>query len=102
LRIQPPLPSLFPYTTLFRSRVLTLSFVMAVMSVATDPAPAANPPERATPARQSFVRGFHVMPAQIVFGQLVKTTTKKTAWYKDKDRKSTRLNSSHVSISYAV
>ena len=67
-------------------RVLTLSFVMAVMSVATDPAPAANPPERATPDRQSFVRGFHVMPAQIVFGQLVKTTTKKTAWYKDKKK----------------
>src|SRR6266496_5507158 len=55
---RPPRSTLFPYTTLFRSRP--------------------RPARRATGSRQDLARVHH------------------------RDRKSTRLNSSHVEISYAV
>src|SRR5690349_22114622 len=59
---RPPRSTLFPYTTLFRSRGVRVP-----------------PPEPAT-----HVLGDHPKPATC------------------EDRKSTRLNSSHVEISYAV
>src|SRR5690348_17499802 len=62
---RPPRSTLFPYTTLFRSREPTV----APRRKITLPAPAASLP------RRLFIGG---------------------------DRKSTRLNSSHPSISYAV
>src|SRR5207249_7791543 len=57
---RPPRSTLFPYTTLFRSRAASER---------------RNPPEYASRNQRDLARG---------------------------DRKSTRLNSSHVSISYAV
>src|SRR5437868_13218113 len=72
----PPRSTLFPYTTLFRS--LTTDRVL-VRSSPTVPAP--SPPFG---GRDSRARRF----------ALGRTD--------DGDRKSTRLNSSHVSISYAV
>src|SRR5437868_13293927 len=65
---RPPRSTLFPYTTLFRSRT-----------------PAA-PRERRTPALRE-----ELDPAYCSAGVR-----------RSRDRKSTRLNSSHVSISYAV
>src|SRR2546427_6693456 len=77
---RPPRSTLFPYTTLFRSR----------------------PPLPPPPSRSSFplaprlrLQGTHVVhqvPA-VVTPHLVPV---------DRDRKSTRLNSSHSQISYAV
>src|SRR5438128_7877741 len=69
---RPPRSTLFPYTTLFRSMSLILQ---------KEPLPLA-----------------HSLPE--VPAELERITRK--ALRKDKDRKSTRLNSSHGSISYAV
>src|SRR5699024_12803523 len=66
---RPPIPTLFPYTTLFRS---------APARSTARPAPGAHRRSRRSRARWRPAR-----PAAA-------------------DRKSTRLNSSHVSISYAV
>src|SRR5688572_31278039 len=64
---RPPRSTLFPYTTLFRSIVRTVT-------------------ERRIPGRQR--------PKTALFGGKVVT--------EHEDRKSTRLNSSHSQISYAV
>src|SRR2546422_2264053 len=77
---RPPRSTLFPYTTLFRSRVVD------------DPSrePAGTDDVRvAREAQQPGLAGLHLEPAGR--GQNV-----------DQDRKSTRLNSSHGYISYAV
>src|SRR5258705_725005 len=68
---RPPRSTLFPYTTLFRSR---------------EPAAVINPPEG-----QASVT-LEAVPAQL--GDLES--------FAAQDRKSTRLNSSHLGISYAV
>src|SRR5438067_10550575 len=79
---RPPRPTLFPYTTLFRSRLRELN---------------ANPAEideseweLATDPPRIVQRGS--APMRSLVGEVVGRV----------DRKSTRLNSSHVSISYAV
>src|SRR3712207_7458054 len=76
---RPPRSTLFPYTTLFRSAV---------------DQPTDQPADQ--PADQP------VQPAGAASDEPVakKTSTRKTA--AKKDRKSTRLNSSHANISYAV
>src|SRR3712207_7148741 len=71
---RPPRSTLFPYTTLFRSYERTA------------PASYALPEERA-----SFIRKTYAHLAFAVLGLLGV-----------EDRKSTRLNSSHANISYAV
>src|SRR5256885_13109835 len=77
---RPPRSTLFPYTTLFRSdRVrLPLGRGRARVPRGAEPLPAGEPPRHehvAPPERDLRLRG---------------------------DRKSTRLNSSHLVISYAV
>src|SRR5256885_11968468 len=87
---RPPRSTLFPYTTLFRSQV------------DGDPA-AERPPGRDDPRRVD-VRS----PLQIIIrsvGRLVAAALARRALahaVADIDRKSTRLNSSHLVISYAV
>src|SRR5262245_62637811 len=76
---RPPRATLFPYTTLFRSRGVTLS---------TPGSPIIEPPARTLAYR------FGIVPSS--------DTAKDDAWNKSRDRKSTRLNSSHLGISYAV
>src|SRR5438874_10738749 len=78
---QPPRSTLFPYTTLFRSRCAT-----SRCSTATTIAAAAT-----TIAAAGTTTGAIAITAPTA------TTARKAA-----DRKSTRLNSSHVEISYAV
>src|SRR5690242_21271379 len=78
---RPPTSTLFPYTTLFRSKP-ELSFRSTWASFngeATDP-----PPRHPLPLVE-----VSLACAGEILGQ-------------DVDRKSTRLNSSHMSISYAV
>src|SRR3712207_8404473 len=85
---RPPRSTLFPYTTLFRSDVLALAVAGAVFfgvnNVLAGTAAALN--ERAPIV--AFLREdlpYHALTAASVI-----------------DRKSTRLNSSHANISYAV
>src|SRR5690606_41226031 len=73
---RPPRSTPFPYTTLFRSLVLAES-----LSASAPPSALATP-----------------MPSWVTT-----TTRRSSAWPRsDGDRKSTRLNSSHVKNSYAV
>src|SRR3712207_7548025 len=70
---RPPRSTLFPYTTLFRSSTTSPSPVGT-----TQPPAVATPAPPPTPTRQMSVSALK------------------------EDRKSTRLNSSHANISYAV
>src|SRR5699024_11837937 len=97
LSTRPPTSPLFPYTTLFRS-----------------PAPVGHPvPDgrlgvlrrRGPHDPQHRHRGFHGRRAALRTDSLQVFRTPCDArprWRARQDRKSTRLNSSHVSISYAV
>src|SRR2546426_3070608 len=78
---RPPRSTLFPYTTLFRSHL-----------------PLRDVRHRARPVRADTVRG-RVYGERIPDGGDVRT---RGAGRRDRDRKSTRLNSSHLVISYAV
>src|SRR2546427_4978498 len=78
---RPPRSTLFPYTTLFRSRFQVVDVVPRALSIA-------HADRRIAP------RGFPARAARVAehaFGEVRKL-----------DRKSTRLNSSHSQISYAV
>src|SRR5207253_8832033 len=87
-RPRPPRPTLFPYTTLFRSittgardlagNALAANFVWSFITAAT--------PGGQVPVTFGAATTFVVLAGSTV----------------TKDRKSTRLNSSHVAISYAV
>src|SRR2546426_8111456 len=83
---RPPRSTLFPYTTLFRSRDATLAGVIGVDLLhhpAHEPRDAAEPLlRRRGPGGSAFRRPLSVV--------------------RKGDRKSTRLNSSHLVISYAV
>src|SRR5258708_24721360 len=79
---RPPRSTLFPYTTLFRSRL-------------EEGRRDAAPPKHAYCTRYAFV---------IASGQSMRRSDVIVFWEEimKKDRKSTRLNSSHQIISYAV
>src|SRR5205814_3626189 len=80
---RPPLSTLFPYTTLFRSPLRRLA---SYLHRASSIHPASLPP-RKTSFRRARCRHRP---------QRRRTPSRK------RDRKSTRLNSSHLGISYAV
>src|SRR3712207_8865114 len=81
---RPPRSTLFPYTTLFRSRPAPLS-----------PDPPQRPPARARRRAAAPSGGSRGPPR----GDVLRA---KRDLHGKKDRKSTRLNSSHANISYAV
>ena len=89
---RPPRSTLFPYTTLFRSKIARFN-PMTHFTVWT---------KRVDILRQLAEAGvqqpdnFHVKVSSPLLNQCLPQTVK------EEDRKSTRLNSSHVSISYAV
>src|SRR3712207_7593032 len=85
---RPPRSTLFPYTTLFRSPLRTLQVPQAQAPLHRHRNPRQNPP---TPRPRLTTGGTGVPP--VVRG---------TAAPPYQDRKSTRLNSSHANISYAV
>src|SRR3712207_8211655 len=85
---RPPRSTLFPYTTLFRSVVMTITIQFSLDDrAAPPPPPSAPPPGGGRPISMSF-RNADVRDVLQFFAL--------------KDRKSTRLNSSHANISYAV
>src|SRR3712207_7690325 len=93
---RPPRSTLFPYTTLFRSnpekrrggQVLPLTdpHGMAVSLAETSDPREFTPWEQSPVPVERQVLGLHSV----------------RLWERDLDRKSTRLNSSHANISYAV
>src|SRR3712207_6892995 len=82
---RPPRSTLFPYTTLFRSGPATRP-ASNVHLPQTDDAGSVNPRDNDNTDR----------PRE------ASMEMKQTAFRPDVDRKSTRLNSSHANISYAV
>src|SRR3712207_8822756 len=89
---RPPRSTLFPYTTLFRSLVPKRLALQAAENVAATVAPA--------------MRLISVVAAPVVWFLSASTQAVLTllgrANRPEEDRKSTRLNSSHANISYAV
>src|SRR3712207_8316627 len=79
---RPPRSTLFPYTTLFRS------LGMRMLEIAT---------ERSLPVMVSVTLGAHS-----VFRAALPGSVPDYEHWLTRDRKSTRLNSSHANISYAV
>src|SRR5262245_65228346 len=75
---RPPKSTLFPYTTLFRSQLSARGREQRALRPASPPA---------RPGRRPHARGRRARPRAFGFFE---------------DRKSTRLNSSHLGISYAV
>src|SRR5207249_11446822 len=89
----PPSSPLFPYTTLFRSRSRSGNgLAIAVILHVTGDEHARDGSQAAMLGEQVAVR-VHFQPTFEDGG---------VRFVADRDRKSTRLNSSHVSISYAV
>src|SRR3712207_7143479 len=84
---RPPRSTLFPYTTLFRS--LLLAAFVTVVAVAGPEETAKN----LAPWVLYVTFWVGLVPASLLLGPV---------WRVIKDRKSTRLNSSHANISYAV
>src|SRR5256885_7221606 len=88
---RPPRSTLFPYTTLFRSRV-----PIRVIDVSAASAGGSNVP-RATVSFQQTGINLRVTPHVTANRQVLMEVHAERS-----DRKSTRLNSSHLVISYAV
>src|SRR3712207_8530986 len=86
---RPPRSTLFPYTTLFRSTGRNdgeskINFFKTIWEIGTN----------ALKTRLKKIAPHHVFPGN--------TSSMEGAGIRYKDRKSTRLNSSHANISYAV
>src|SRR5690349_24114189 len=81
----PPTPTLFPYTTLFRSLLVGLHGHMHMAA-----------------AHQLLPRGYPVPLGQPLVALVHAEGGTDRQRGGGQDRKSTRLNSSHVEISYAV
>src|SRR3712207_8952727 len=90
---RPPRSTLFPYTTLFRSNV----GVRAVQAVATGSVGGTE--QRSCAFARPAEAYADVVPCPNGRGQIIVETR---ALREGTDRKSTRLNSSHANISYAV
>src|SRR3712207_7301389 len=88
---RPPRSTLFPYTTLFRSQCTSVGASVV-------PGPAALPvgEEAGTPFGNRLLRFGLAVEIDVVVWILL------TIEVAEADRKSTRLNSSHANISYAV
>src|SRR3712207_8539642 len=92
---RPPRSTLFPYTTLFRSALVAVPVLLA-KGVESDVAPVPV-------AQEQEVGQSVVTPAADAPRRGANPTGRNPFEQKDvADRKSTRLNSSHANISYAV
>src|SRR3712207_7917865 len=88
---RPPRSTLFPYTTLFRSRRFDWSRIEAMTDAEIEAAASADPDSH--------------LPSDEELEEAVRDRAERRAVKKAScriDRKSTRLNSSHANISYAV
>src|SRR5205814_6915041 len=92
---RPPRPTLFPYTTLFRSHDPERGVRGVDVNDEIDVAPGAA-------LHQSKLAGIAVAIAVQVVPKAKARLCVLRAAQRPQDRKSTRLNSSHLGISYAV
>src|SRR3712207_7184235 len=92
---RPPRSTLFPYTTLFRSKAKTRDVFLDIVNIKSN----------------DVTRENANMNADTPAGMMMKFASETTKPFVDdyllsedvrEDRKSTRLNSSHANISYAV
>src|SRR3712207_8756824 len=93
---RPPRSTLFPYTTLFRSdgsHTVILTFTNPLASVGSAAVTGETGTPMASGAMGPAANQYTVTLSQVADAQTVSITV---------DRKSTRLNSSHANISYAV
>src|SRR5207253_5083839 len=88
----PPITPLFPYTTLFRSRI----------SPRRGPPAAPDCSSRSCPPRRCLDTSHRRFSRPPTAREKIVDVKCPGSGEVDKDRKSTRLNSSHVAISYAV
>src|SRR5207249_12303603 len=96
----PPTPTLFPYTTLFRSVPRLVEHAAAVRTIACLPLHAGPTPVGSLVLVAVAPRSFAERDVRTLERPLAELALMIEAVRRD--RKSTRLNSSHVSISYAV
>src|SRR3712207_8678966 len=90
---RPPRSTLFPYTTLFRSSlafIITFIWVGFLAAISFMEAPV------------KFTAPSLTLAVGLDVGRHVFAVLNKVEWVFIADRKSTRLNSSHANISYAV
>src|SRR5690606_40870302 len=97
----PPRPSLLPYTTLFRSRARQLPHHPLPQVLAPRHALGAVRRPHQPHSHLNACIGFPVEPTEIRV-TCIFLRRGSGHWVGERDRKSTRLNSSHVKISYAV
>src|SRR5947209_12739104 len=90
--LPPPRSTLFPYTTLFRSLFLGFQYPVEIPGVSYLQF------LRESLNSQRRARG----EAELSAGEFIKLAKAQAALLGMEDRKSTRLNSSHANISYAV
>src|SRR3712207_7372382 len=88
---RPPRSTLFPYTTLFRSRTVPPSETIRRRSAL-----------RSAPERSTTKRSGAGWPQPASTSAALHHHQARTLDLPEEDRKSTRLNSSHANISYAV
>src|SRR5690606_40823584 len=90
-----------PYTTLFRSSVFQWDFDLTVLAAVMAAAGYSLNDSIVVfdRIRENFLRIRKAMPWDIINGAINQTLSRTII---TSDRKSTRLNSSHVKISYAV
>src|SRR3712207_7919484 len=108
---RPPRSTLFPYTTLFRSlegKKVLVTGVLTEASIAFATARLAQE-QGAAVVLSNFGRALSLcqriakrLPQEAPVVELDVTDTEHLNTLADRDRKSTRLNSSHANISYAV
>src|SRR3712207_7952125 len=98
---RPPRSTLFPYTTLFRSNLAEMGVRLAPHRILASMRDLGETPSR-------LLEGDAMMPGEPLYVPLLEgyqriaTAVAGTLPTIVQDRKSTRLNSSHANISYAV
>src|SRR3712207_7497112 len=95
---RPPRSTLFPYTTLFRSHPRERKIGSAPVDERVEPVEAVAPPEERHDERAEHGEGPPHVPGDAQRARL----PAEAPGHGVQDRKSTRLNSSHANISYAV
>src|SRR5205807_10661444 len=101
LTLQPPTSTLVPYTTLFRSEIEKMRWRQKPSANSTKEQPRPTPPTPSAEVRSSKRRpkGKRKKKKE---KPLLSHLHKPAEMTLEEDRKSTRLNSSHLVISYAV
>src|SRR3712207_7510475 len=98
---RPPRSTLFPYTTLFRSWWIR----QAIQRAVADKGRTIRVPVHMGEKIRKMARVYNELSAQLEREPTDEEVAERLSWDVDRvkeDRKSTRLNSSHANISYAV